>query len=270
MTDTVVQEQQAPPSETRHNRVSRADQTTLSEYLESLLVTVILAMFGTSFIVQAFKIPSSSMEKTLLVGDHLLVNKFIFGGRGAWYEKFLPYRQLERGDIIVFKYPYADHQHFVKRVIGMPGDHLKVVDGNVFVNGKRLLEPYVVHDSSVFADPFNFSFPPAKGQMMMSPNVIPEWRAEIHKYVQGDEIVVPPGKFFAMGDNRDHSQDSRYWGFVDRDAIMGRPFLIYWSVEASSADYGQSTFRERLVSVIDTLTHLPARTRWPRMLHSVH
>jgi signal peptidase I len=265
MPQETVLEERAPEQKQEHH-----DQTTISEYLESLLVTVILALFGPSFIVQAFKIPSASMEGTLLIGDHLLVNKFVFGGTGAWYEKFLPYRQLERGDIIVFKYPYADHQHFVKRVIGLPGDHLKVVDGDVFINGKRLNEPYAVHDSSVFSDPFNYSFPPAKGQMM-SPNAIPEWRPEIRKYVQGDEIVVPPGKFFAMGDNRDHSQDSRYWGFVDRDAIMGRPFLIYWSVEATSGDYsGDSTFWLRLKGVFDTLVHLPSRTRWGRMLHTVH
>ena len=131
--------EQAPEKKQEHH----ADQTTISEYLESLLVTVILALFGTSFILQAFKIPSASMEGTLLIGDHLLVNKFIFGGTGAWYEKVLPYRQLERGDIIVFKYPFGDHPHFVKRVIGLPGDRLKVVDGDVYVNGKRLNEPYV-------------------------------------------------------------------------------------------------------------------------------
>ena len=176
-----------------HTPAVHREKTTLSEYMESLLVTVILALFGTSFIVQAFKIPSPSMEKTLLVGDHLLVNKFVFGGRGnAWYEKLLPYRPLERGDIIVFKYPYDDHQHFVKRVIGLPGDRLKVVDGNVYINGKVLNEPYAVHDPMASVDPFNFSFPPARGQVI-SPNVIPEWRPEIRKYVQGDEIVVPPG-----------------------------------------------------------------------------
>jgi signal peptidase I len=249
----------------------RPDQTTISEYLESLLVTVILALFGTSFVVQAFKIPSPSMEHTLLVGDHLLVNKFIFGGTGAWYEKLLPYRPLERGDIIVFKYPYADHQHFVKRLIGLPGDHLKLVDGDVYINGKLLNEPYVVHDPSAgYYDPFNSSFPPLRGQMISS-NVIPEWRPNIHKYVQGDEMVIPPGEYFAMGDNRDHSQDSRYWGFVDRDAIMGRPFLIYWSVDATSADYaGDSTFGSRLSSVFDTIIHLSSRTRWSRMLRTVH
>jgi signal peptidase I len=265
--ETLTQTEDKPAEKKQEHH---EDQTTLSEYLESLLVTVILALFGTSFIVQAFKIPSASMEGTLLIGDHLLVNKFIFGGTGAWYEKILPYRQLQRGDIIVFKYPYADHQHFVKRVIGLPGDHLKVVDGDVYINGKRLNEPYAVHDSSVFADPFNYSFPPARGQMM-SPNAIQEWKPEIRKYVQGDELVVPPGKYFAMGDNRDHSQDSRYWGFVDRDAIMGRPFLIYWSVEAKSSDYNtESTFWSRLAGVFETLAHLPTRTRWSRMLRTVH
>ena len=246
----------------------RSNQTTLSEYLESLLVTVILALFGTSFVVQAFKIPSPSMEKTLLVGDHLLVNKFIFGGRGQWYDKYLPYRELQRGDIIVFKFPYQDHPHFVKRVIGLPGDHLKVVDQQVYINGKPLNEPYVVHDSSFGNDPLNYSFPPVGNQIFLSP-VQPEWAHELAKYVVGDEIVVPPGKYFAMGDNRDHSLDSRYWGFVDRDAIMGRPFLIYWSIEASTSDYGDSSFGQRIVGIFDTLLHLPARTRWNRMLHTV-
>src|SRR4029077_19830978 len=149
-------EEQATEKKQEH----RPEQTTISEYLESLLVTVILALFGTSFIVQAFKIPSASMEGTLLIGDHLLVNKFIFGGTGAWYEKLLPYRSLERGDIIVFKFPYADHQHFVKRVIGLPGDRLKLVDQQVYINGKLLNEPYVVHDPNAGYDPLNYAFPP--------------------------------------------------------------------------------------------------------------
>src|ERR1700687_654044 len=118
----------------------RGEEATFSEYLESLLVTVILALCGTTFIVQAFKIPSASMKGTLLIGDHLLVNKFIFGGRGAWYERLLPYRPLERGDIIVFKYPYQDHQHFVKRVIGLAGDRLKIVGPRVYINSRALLE----------------------------------------------------------------------------------------------------------------------------------
>jgi signal peptidase I len=266
MTESATVEQtEAPPQTVQAHR----EGTTLSEYMESLLVTVILALFGTSFVVQAFKIPSSSMERTLLIGDHLLVNKFIFGGTGVWYEKFLPYRPLRRGDIIVFKYPYADHQHFVKRVIGLPGDHLKLVDQQVYINGRLLNEPYVEHDPAAGYDPLNYAFPPLGNPLYSSP-VEPEWARDIKAHVQGDEIVVPPGKYFAMGDNRDHSLDSRYWGFVDREAIMGRPFLIYWSVNATSADYSQSTFLERLRGVLDTLMHLPGRTRWSRMLRIVH
>ena len=246
------------------------EETTLSEYLESLLVTVILALFGTTFIVQAFKIPSASMEGTLLIGDHLLVNKFVFGGTGAWYEKVLPYRPLERGDIIVFKFPYQEHQHFVKRVIGLPGDRVKVVDQAVYVNGKLLNEPYVVHDPAAHYDPLNYNFPALPSQVIAS-GLQPEWAHDMKKFMRGDEIVVPPGKYFAMGDNRDQSWDSRFWGLVDQDAIRGRPFLIYWSVEAKSSDYsGESTFWSRLAGVFDTLGHLPTRTRWSRMLHTVH
>jgi signal peptidase I len=274
-TEQPITAQTEPPAAAEkideHPSEEHEDATTISEYLESLLVTVLLALFGTSFVVQAFKIPSASMEGTLLIGDHLLVNKFIFGGTGAWYEKFLPYRPLQRGDIIVFKYPYSDHQHFVKRVIGLPGDRLKLVDQQVIVNGKPMNEPYVVHDATAPYDMFNYSFPPMKDQMV-SPQVIEEsgWKKELRRYVEGDELVVPAGKIFAMGDNRDRSSDSRYWGFVDRSAIMGRPFLIYWSVDATSGDYAASTFWQRLVGVFDTLAHLPARTRWSRMLHTVH
>src|SRR5260370_7897000 len=138
--ETLTQAEDKPAEKKQEHH---EDQTTLSEYLESVLVTVILGLFGTSFIVQAFKIPSASMEGTLLIGDHLLVNKFIFGGTGAWYEKFLPYRQLERGDIIVFKYPYADHQHFVKRVIGLPGDHFKLFTPKKFLNREALPTSHV-------------------------------------------------------------------------------------------------------------------------------
>jgi signal peptidase I len=275
--DTLTQtepQSPAPVPATEKKQEHHEDQTTFSEYLESLLVTVILALFGTSFVVQAFKIPSASMEGTLLIGDHLLVNKFIFGGTGAWYEKFLPYRPLERGDIIVFKYPYADHQHYVKRVIGLPGDRLKLVDQELFINGKVLPEPYVVHDASVPYDPVTYSFPPTTTHFppsAMKPEVMNWLSNEIPKHVHGDVIVVPPGKYFVMGDNRDHSEDSRYWGFVDREAIMGRPFLVYWSVEATSSDYaGDSSFWSRLTGVFDTLIHLPSRTRWSRMLHTVH
>ena len=123
----------------------RAPRASYVDFLESLLVSILLALFGTTFILQAFKIPSQSMEPTLLVGDHLLVNKFIFEGRGQWYARFLPYRDIRRGDIIVFHYPFDDHPHYVKRVIGIPGDHIKIVDEEVYINGVALNEPYAVH-----------------------------------------------------------------------------------------------------------------------------
>jgi signal peptidase I len=244
-------------------------RATLREYIESLLVTVVLALFGTTFIVQAFKIPSQSMEPTLLVGDHLLVNKFIFGGRGHWYDRALPYREIRRGDIIVFKFPYQDHPHYVKRVIGTPGDHVKIVDQLVYVNGKRLNEPYVARDPSAPYDPFGDNFPP-RSQQFLQANMQPEWADQILSHVHDGEIVVPPDKYFAMGDNRDHSWDSRYWGFVDRDAIMGRPVVIYWSVQGPRDDEADRSLNGWLLNFLDTVLHLPSRTRWSRMLHQVH
>jgi signal peptidase I len=238
------------------------------EFVESLLVTLLLALFGTTFIVQAFKIPSQSMEPTLLVGDHLLVNKFIFEGRGAWYEKFLPYRPIQRGDIIVFKFPYDDHPHYVKRVIGLPGDRIRIINQDVYVNGSKHDEPYVVHDPAG-ADAFGDDFPPANRYFRKS-GLRPEWAARLFDYVDRGTLVVPPNRYFAMGDNRDRSLDSRYWGFVNRDAIIGRPLIIYWSVEATSEDYADRGVAGMLRGFADGLRHLPSRTRWRRMLHEVH
>jgi signal peptidase I len=243
-------------------------KSTFAEYLESLLVTVLLALFGTTFIVQAFKIPSQSMEPTLLVGDHLLVNKFIFEGRGAWYERILPYRPVHRGDIIVFKFPYDDHPHYVKRVIGLPGDRIRIVKQQVYVNGQGLVEPYVVHDPAS-RDSFGDDFPPID-PYFIEVGLRPEWAETILQNVHRGELVVPASQYFVMGDNRDRSWDSRYWGFVDRDAIMGRPMIIYWSVQATSGDYNDRGFTGALRGIADSLFHLPTRTRWRRMFHEVH
>jgi signal peptidase I len=250
-------------------RTSRGGRTSsLVEYLESLLVTVLLALFGTTFVVQAFKIPSQSMEPTLLVGDHLLVNKFLFEGNGAWYEKFLPYRPVRRGDIIVFKFPYDDHPHYVKRVIGLPGDRVRILNDHVFVNGTELVEPYVVHDPSA-QDFFGDNFPPSN-RYFYNANLRPEWSVRIMDYVDRGQLVVPPHRYFVMGDNRDRSWDSRYWGFVDQGAIMGRPILIYWSVDATSSDYSNRGLSGTLRGIGETLLHLPSRTRWHRMMREVH
>jgi signal peptidase I len=245
-----------------------AHKSTFAEYVESLLVTVLLALFGTTFIVQAFKIPSQSMEPTLLVGDHLLVNKFIFEGRGAWYEKILPYRAVHRGDIIVFKFPFDDHPHYVKRVIGLPGDRIRIVKQQVYVNGQPLAEPYVVHDPAT-QDSFGDDFPPTD-QYFIEVGLRPEWAETILGNVSHGELIVLANHYFVMGDNRDRSWDSRYWGFVDRDAIMGRPMLIYWSVLATSGDYSDRGITGTLRGIGDSLLHLPTRTRWRRMFRFVH
>ncbi len=253
----------APP---RRNTV--AHRSTLAEYAESLLVTVLLALFGTTFVVQAFKIPSQSMEPTLLVGDHLLVNKFLFEGHGAWYEKLLPYRDIRSGDIIVFKFPFDEHPHYVKRVIGLPGDRVRIISQRVYVNGERLAEPYVVHDP-YSEDPFGDDFPPTNRYFPRA-GLRPEWADEILHHVEYSELVVPPDHYFVMGDNRDRSWDSRYWGFVRRDAIMGRPMIIYWSVDATPEEYTNRGLYGTLRGIAQTLRHLPSRTRWKRMMHEVH
>ena len=259
--------QDAEPHAAAHTH-QRPSESWIAEYAESLLVTILLALFGTTFIVQAFKIPSQSMEPTLLVGDHLLVNKFIFEGSGAWYEKFLPYRPIRRGDIIVFKFPFDDHQHYVKRVIGLPGDRIRIINQRVYVDGQRINEPYIVHDPT-YEDPFGDNFPPTNRYFLQSA-VRPEWAAQILNYVHDGDLVVPPDNYFAMGDNRDRSLDSRYWGFVDRDAIMGRPMLIYWSVQATPEDYKSRGAYGILQGIVETLRHVRTRTRWHRMLREVH
>lgn len=241
-------------------------RTGTREYIESLLVTVLLALFGTTFVVQAFKIPSHSMEPTLLVGDHLLVNKFLFGGRSAWYERFLPYRDLRRGDIIVFRFPFDDHAHYVKRVIGLPGDRIKIIDQQVYLNGDALVEPYKVHSGQ--NDPFGDNFPPVSPLFARS-NVRREWAEEMMTHVSKGELTVPPGKLFVMGDNRNPSLDSRFWGFADRESVMGHPLLIYWSVEATAEDYSDRSLAGRAVGALRALWQLPAKTRWGRILHRV-
>jgi signal peptidase I len=247
---------------------ARAPKASYADFLESLLVTILLALFGTTFILQAFKIPSQSMEPTLLVGDHLLVNKFIFEGNGSWYEKLLPYRAVRRADIVVFKFPFDDHPHYVKRVIGLPGDRIRIVDQQVYVDGVRLIEPYVVHDPSA-DDPYADNFPPSDAGFPKW-GLRPEWAQEIMSSVHSGELLVPPDHFFVMGDNRDRSWDSRYWGFVDRQAIMGRPMVIYWSVAATAEDYNDRSLLGTLRGIEDGLIHLSSRTRWNRMLREVH
>jgi signal peptidase I len=231
--------------------------------LQSLLGTVVIAVFVITFVVQAFQIPSESMENTLLVGDYLLVNKLCYG-RGAGFP-LMPYQRIARGDIVVFHYPVDPKQHFVKRVIGLPGDRLRLINKKVWIDGTPLDEPYVRFlepPNNLFRDNFPRIDIPAI-------NMEGSWWLEMRKLVEDGQLIVPEGHYFVMGDNRDDSQDSRYWGFVPRENIVGRPLLIYWSVR--DWDHPRSpTVSERLYHMAYAFTHIFQITRWNRTLRLVH
>jgi signal peptidase I len=236
--------------------------------LQSLVGTVIIAIFVITFIVQAFQIPSESMENTLLVGDYLLVNKLCYGaGSGFGLGNLvMPYQKISRGDIVVFHYPVDPTQHFVKRVIGVPGDRLRMVAKKVWINGKPLDEPYVHFlepPNNVFRDDFPRTDIPAIG-------LDGKWWLEMKKLVEDGQLIVPEGHYFVMGDNRDDSQDSRYWGFVPRENIVGRPLLIYWSVRSWQDPRGSTSFADRLYRLAYGVTHFFQITRWNRTLRLVH
>jgi signal peptidase I len=232
--------------------------------LQSLMGTVVIAIFVITFIVQAFQIRSESMENTLLVGDYLLVNKLCYGGSGLG-DHVMPYQRIRRGDIIVFHYPVDPQQHFVKRVIGLPGDRLRMLNKKVLINGKGLEEPYVRFlepANNLYRDDFPRTDIPA-------PNMEGSWWLQMRKLVEDGELIVPQGNYFVMGDNRDDSQDSRYWGFVPQENIIGRPLLIYWSVQDLDPP-PPTTMAGRLQHLVFAVTHLFQITRWNRTLRLVH
>ena len=240
---------------------------------ESLVVTVILAIFGTTFVLQAFKIPTGSMENTLLIGDHLLVNKFIFAPQEGILARLLPYRNLRRGDVVVFKFAPTDGQnepgeHFVKRVVGIPGDHIRIFHRQVFVNGKLQTEPFVRHDPAT-ADELRpgDDFPPPDSEYLSGATAT--WDAEMASHVKDGELIVPAGKYFVMGDNREQSWDSRFWGFVSRDVVIGRPVLIYWSFETPHDEFLHNSLSDRISQIVDMIIHFPTKTRWRRTFQFV-
>jgi len=233
---------------------------------ESLVVTVILAIFGTTFILQAFKIPTGSMETTLLIGDHLLVNKFAFAYHGGFLSRLLPYREIRRGDVLVFKFPSTEEQsepgeHFVKRVIGLPGDRIRIFHRQVFVNGQNVAEPFVHHSYTDQLRPGD-DFPPPESEYMQG--MTTRWSVDIRNYIKDGELVVPPNNFFVMGDNREQSWDSRFWGFVPRELVSGRPVLIYWSFETPRDEYTRTSLADRVSQTVDLIIHFVTKTRWRR------
>jgi signal peptidase I len=233
--------------------------------IQSLLGTVVIAVFVITFVVQAFQIPSPSMENTLLIGDYLLVNKLCYGGGGLG-DYLMPYRRVQRGDIAVFHYPINPAQHFVKRVIGVPGDRIRLINKQVFVNGAAVKEPYA-HFSRSANDLFRDSFP----RLDVAAGETPEWWVQLSKLVEDGQLIVPQGHYFVMGDNRDDSYDSRYWGFVPQGNIIGRPLLIYWSVKEGDVDVGApASVAGKLAHFTHAVTHIFQITRWSRTLRVVN
>ncbi len=224
-------------------------------------VTILLLLFGTTTLVQAFVIPTGSMEDTLLIGDHLLVDKLAYAPPGTISQYVLPYEQPKHGDIIVFRYPVDINQTFVKRVIGVPGDHLKMVNRNIIRNGVPLNEPYTYHKFPYDANRDNF---PGEASMFAEGLQAQYQRDMLAHHVVNGEIVVPPNSYFAMGDNRDNSLDSRYWGFVPRDNIIGKPLMIYWSYRASTEDLAGTSIDSLFSHMTDLAEHFFSRTRWTR------
>jgi signal peptidase I len=221
-------------------------------------VTILLLLFGTTMLVQAYVIPTGSMKDTLLIGDHLLVDKLAYAPPGGISKYLLPYRQVKRGDIIVFRYPLDIHNTFVKRAIGIPGDRIKIVDKTVFVNGKPMNEPYKVHRPG-YSDDYKHFFPG---------NSYPYLRKEAQEMLERHvdrktgELVVPDDCYFAMGDNRDESDDSRFWGFVPRGNIIGKPLIVYWSFDAPTEHLQDPSIS--LDHVKNVVVHFFDRTRWRR------
>jgi signal peptidase I len=234
------------------------------EMTRSLFIVLVIALFILTFIVQPFRIPSESMERTLLVGDFLLVNKIPFAPAGSW-GRLLPYRDIERGDIVVFHFPPNPTEHVVKRVIGLPGDHVHLENGEAWVNGQELDEPYAVFEPA-YADDFRDSFPT---QLYTDPGVDPSWWMEMRREVRGGDLVVPPDQYFVLGDNRNFSRDSRYWGFVPRNHIVGRPFVIYFSLrEPSATDVAELT-DDKLGQKNDLWDKVADFARWDRFMRVV-
>jgi len=241
---------------------------TLPELLASLLRIVVVALFLLTFVLQPFLIPSESMEHTLMVGDFLLVNKQIFaaGGKsGGLLHRLLPYRDVERGDIVVFHFPPDPHRYLVKRVVGIPGDRLRILNGRVSVNGAALDEPYATFEPAA-PNPFRDNFP---ARIYTDPAVDPDWWRELQSLTQNGELVVPGGQYFMLGDNRNHSNDSRSWGLVSREAIVARPLVIYFSLRRPSTTDVQEAADDRLGHDRELTARVAGFARWKRIFRVI-
>jgi signal peptidase I len=258
MEQTVEQNKTAPSPQ--------SDETPL-EALASIASVLVIGLFVLTFIFQNFVIPSGSMEKTLLIGDHVLVDRVTLAPPTRWAQAFLPYRNVKDGDIIVFYKPGQPNMFLVKRVMGVPGDRIHLVNGVVYRNGVALKEPYAATPKPGNYFPYRDDFPdvpPEPGD-----EVTAEWAVNMPNYIQGENLVVPPGHYFCMGDNRPESLDSRYWGFVPRRNIVGRPLFVYWSFEMPANEENKTTLGDHIAYFVHETLHFFTQTRWSRTFHVV-
>ena len=254
----------SPGSSERPLAQLRHHLPTVPEAFATLMSLVVVALFLNSFVLQPYLIPSESMERTLLVGDFLLVNKQIYAPAGSLSRWLLPYREVARGDIVVFHHPQPPY--LIKRVVGIPGDRLRIEDGRVTVNGQPLDEPYAAFEPAPF-NPFRDDFP---AKERTDPTVDPVWWRQMQNLTRDGELVVPESEYFVLGDNRNHSRDSRFWGFVPRADIVARPLVIYFSVAHPSTTDVQQAADDRLGHDRQLSAKLMGFARWKRIFHVVH
>ncbi|MFY9683292.1 MAG: signal peptidase I [Candidatus Sulfotelmatobacter sp.] len=251
------------------NQVEAKPGETPVEFLASLAAVLVTGLFIITFVVQAFEIPSSSMENTLLIGDHVFVNRIVFAPKTSWVGPLLPYRAVRRGDIVVFLHPdpHDAGLYVVKRIMGVPGDHIHLRNGVVYRNGEALNEPYIDHDQENLSDSYRNEFPavPPSDEN----GVYPNWIDTLASHVEGGDLVVPPGHYFAMGDHRGVSLDSRYWGFIPQANVIGRPMFIYWSFDTPADQYTKTGIADRLGFLAHVVLHFFDDTRWGRTLKVV-
>jgi signal peptidase I len=244
---------------------------TTVEFLASLASVLVTGLFIITFVVQAFEIPSASMMNTLLIGDHVFVNRVQLSPATRWVGPILPYSQIHRGDIVVFLSvdPRTPDLYIVKRIIGVPGDRIHLRNGAVYRNGEKLNEPYAIHSQS--SDPYSAYVPYRDEFPAVAPSddVIADWRLTMPQHIENGDVVVPPDSYFGMGDNRDRSFDSRYWGFIPREHVIGRPMFVYWSFDTPENQYEQREMSQRLGFLAHVVIHFFDQTRWKRTLKAV-
>jgi signal peptidase I len=247
------------------------NQETRLEGLASLLSTIVIALFALTFLFQNFAIPSASMASTLLVGDHVLVERATLAPAAAW-AGFLPYRDVHRGEPIVFYKPILEpdgqEMILVKRVIGVPGDRIHLRRGIVYLNGIAQDEPRAAKPNAANYDPYRDDFPSNPPTNVFG--VTAQWSLDLPTHIDGEDLVVPPGSFFVMGDNRTNSLDGRYWGLVPRANLIGRPLFVYWSYKTSEDQSNKTSLNEKIGFTLHQLTHFVSETRWDRTLHPIN